>query len=287
MYTRVIILKRFIPDDCDLDCPLGRVIDEKGRELCECAEPDRPKCPSMIQCQKNCVYGYKVKLIATMSDCHRYMKIRDCECSPFICRTLYWLLGLHGHGVRCFFVQVNRHGCPRCRCNKCPAFFCKKKCQYGYQQNNRGCKLCKCNSKWSILFFPRQKYIMVSGVVFYTICFVYGKVLWVSLFSWRCTTGYNDCVHSDHQAAQWQVVHVLGWSSHGRWRVVVWRLQEVLLLRGKRDVLTDYLSCAAVSQSCNTTGRLLSFMPRYVFSHVHDNVERVLVYRQIEIPYFS
>ncbi len=48
-------------DDCELECPLGRAIDEKGRELCECAEPDRPKCPSMIRCQKNCVYGYKVR----------------------------------------------------------------------------------------------------------------------------------------------------------------------------------------------------------------------------------
>ena len=52
----------FFLDDCTIDCPLGRVIDEKGRELCECAEPERPKCPSMIRCQKNCVYGYKVIL---------------------------------------------------------------------------------------------------------------------------------------------------------------------------------------------------------------------------------
>ena len=49
-------------DDCTIDCPLGRVIDEKGRELCECAKPERPKCPSMIRCRKNCVYGYKVIL---------------------------------------------------------------------------------------------------------------------------------------------------------------------------------------------------------------------------------
>ena len=52
----------FFLDDCTIDCPLGRVIDGKGRALCECAEPERPKCPSMIRCQKNCVYGYKVNL---------------------------------------------------------------------------------------------------------------------------------------------------------------------------------------------------------------------------------
>jgi len=46
--------------------------------------------------------------------------------------------------------KIDKHGCMRCRCHKCPPFDCTKKCIVGYVLNSEGCRLCKCYGQLGI-----------------------------------------------------------------------------------------------------------------------------------------
>ncbi len=48
--------------------------------------------------------------------------------------------------------RLNRQGCPRCKCNKCPQEPCHKTCVYGFVYSRNGCRLCKCEGWWIIIW---------------------------------------------------------------------------------------------------------------------------------------
>ena len=171
-------------DPCDLDCPGGYRLDLLGLEVCDCADiiddndyirpiaavtaassiedqhidddgkDNSGQTPAVTELTVDIDQNPRLTLSPSPSDDAATTPLAsessftavagsgdsDVPLSPPTCPPLPL-----GCAKQCLYgYRVDRFGCPRCRCNRCPPFDCTKRCRDGFAFSGAGCRLCRC-----------------------------------------------------------------------------------------------------------------------------------------------